>query len=309
MDLTLLKTLTSLSTVWPRKCFIWCWNQRINECYSPFSISIRYHIILSVTFLPCAEVLGVGSGSRLTRVTGGSGVSVPFSVGSSLLVDDNPEEPVVAELLAAELAPTLLADEVPALLPLLMLLLPPLTSLWKSNPIFISIISGEPWTRSTPEQDCKSWLPISPIGVSDEPLSFLGLPRFLLGAVSAEPSNGWLDMWWNLFCATWWWCGPIWLIRWRLGGGGATAFWLPPSSEDVMLGKSHLSSFTSVRPFILRDSATRRKAVNRSWSTLTSPRYIKSKRLRMSTYGTSLRMTIGCLSGWPTNKACKRYNG
>lgn len=254
---------------------------------------------ISLRLLPCAEVLGVGSGSRLTRVTGGSGVSVPFSVGSSLLVDE-PEE---AELLAAaELAPTLLA----VLVPLLMLPLP-LTSLWKSSPIFISIISGEPWTRSAPEHDCKSWPPTSPIGVSDEPLNFLGLPRFLLGAVSAEPSNGWLDMWWNLFCATWWWCWPIWLIRWRLGGGGATAFWPPPNSEDVMLGRSHLSSFTSVRPFILRDSATRRKAVSRSWSTLTSPRYIKSRRLRMSTYGTSLRMTIGCLSGWPTNKAYK-YN-
>lgn len=258
---------------------------------------------ISFRLLPCAEVLGVGSGSRLTRVTGGSGVSVPFSVGSSLLVDDDPEEAVpAAELLApaAELPPTLLA----VLVPLLMLLLP-LTSLWKSSPIFISIISGEPCTKSAPEQDCKSWPPISPIGVSDEPLNFLGLPRFLLGAVSAEPSNGWLDIWWNLFCATWWWCWPIWLIRWRLGGGGATVFWPLPNSEDVILGRSHLSSFTSVRPFILRDSATRRKAVSRSWSTLTSPRYIKSKRLRMSTYGTSLRMTIGCLSGWPTNKAYK----
>lgn len=267
-----------------------------------FKFNVISHIVV-FRFIPCAEVLGVGSGSRLTRVTGGSGVSVPFSVGSSLLADDDPEEAVAAaaELLAAvaELALLLEEEEAPALLML------PLTSLWKSSPIFISIISGEPWTRSAPEQDCRSWLLISPIGVSDEPLNFLGLPRFLLGAVSAEPSNGWLDIWWNLFCATWWWCGPIWLIRWRLGGGGATAFWLPPNSEDVMLGKSHLSSFTSVRPFILRDSATRRKAVSRSWSTLTSPRYMKSRRLRISTYGTSFRMTIGCLSGWPTNRAYK----
>lgn len=73
-------------------------------------------------FIPCAEVLGVGSGSRLTRVTGGSGVSVPFSVGSSLLPDD-PEEAVAAGL--AELAPTLLLEEAPALLTLPL----PLTSL------------------------------------------------------------------------------------------------------------------------------------------------------------------------------------
>lgn len=60
-------------------------------------------------FIPCAEVLGVGSGSRLTRVTG-SGVSVPFSVGSSLLVDD-PEEAAATGLLVAELVPTLLLEE------------------------------------------------------------------------------------------------------------------------------------------------------------------------------------------------------
>ena len=36
-------------------------------------------------------MLGVGSGSRLTRDVSDSGVSVPFSVGSSFLVDDKEE--------------------------------------------------------------------------------------------------------------------------------------------------------------------------------------------------------------------------
>ena len=230
-------------------------------------------------------MLGVGSGSRLTLFVSESGMSVPFSVGSSCL--DKAEG---LALVGVEAAPLLLLPLLPPPLPT--------TSLWKSMPIFTSIISGEPWTRSALEW--WSW-PKDSTGVSEEPLSFLGLPLFLFGAVNAEPKSGWLDIWWNLFCEMWWW-GPIWFILCRFGGGGGTVFWLL-SNEDVMLGRSHLSSFTSVRPFILRDSATLKKAVSLSWSTLTSPRYMKSRRLLISTYGTSFRMTIGCLSGCPTNKA------
>lgn len=95
-----------------------------NSCLKP-SLPCLLCGRANVSSEACAEVLGVGSGSRLTRVMGGSGVSVPFSVGSSLLADDDPEDPVLAaELLAVAAAPTLLV----VLVPLLMLPLP-LTSL------------------------------------------------------------------------------------------------------------------------------------------------------------------------------------
>lgn len=52
--------------------------------------------------------------------------------------------------------------------------------------------------------------------------------------------------------------------------------------DEVMVGRSHRSSFTSVRPLIRSDSATLRNAVSLSWSTETSPLYMKSKSDRMS---------------------------
>lgn len=69
-------------------------------------------------------MLGVGSGSRFTRGVSDSGVSVPFSVGSSFLAEDRDEEEeeeagrLPAPVPDAELLfpPTLL---------LLLLLLPP----------------------------------------------------------------------------------------------------------------------------------------------------------------------------------------
>lgn len=77
--------------------------------------------------------------------------------------------------------------------------------------------------------------------------------------------------------------------------------------EDAQLCymPTYLSSLTSVRPLIRRDSATFKKAVSLSWSTLTSPLYMKSNNERISAYGTSLSITIGCLSGCPTNSACQ----
>lgn len=73
--------------------------------------------------LPWAEVLGVGSGSRLTRGASDSGVSVPFSVGSSFLVEDKEEAarlvPVDAEFPTLLLLTLLLLAEAAATFPLL----------------------------------------------------------------------------------------------------------------------------------------------------------------------------------------------
>lgn len=54
------------------------------------------------------------------------------------------------------------------------------------------------------------------------------------------------------------------------------------SNDEVMRGRLQLSSLTSVSPLMRSDSATLRKAVRRSWSTDTSPLYMKSSNERMS---------------------------
>lgn len=178
-----------------------------------------------------------------------------------------------------------------------------------SMPILTSSISGLPCTnKSPPARLSKSslGLPIVPGVPFELPESFRGLPRFRFGWRRALPSSGFI-IWLNRL-------NGCWPIRCRCGGG----FVAPPcccdwddcvcwgwSSDDVMLGMSHFSSFTSVKPFMRKLSATRKNAVSLSWSTLTSPRYMKSSKLLISEYGTSFRMTMGCLSGWLTKSAWK----
>ena len=63
----------------------------------------------------------------------------------------------------------------------------------------------------------------------------------------------------------------------------------------------------SARPFTLSRSAVLRNAGNWSWATLTSPAYINSKMAVRCWNGTSFRMMIGCLAGFSSKRACKKW--